>query len=60
MQRFEQLLILCEAAARLIHTRRESALLLLSLLEVDLRDFYPSLLGLIVGQAVEALLLLLA
>ena len=60
MQRFEQLLILREAAPRLIHTRRKGALLLLGLLEVDLCDFYPALLRLIIGQTVEALLLLLA
>ena len=53
-------MILCEAAARLIDTRRESALLLLGLLEVDLCDFYPALLRLVIGQTVEALLLLLA
>ena len=53
-------MILREAAARLIDTRRESALLLLGLLEVDLCDFDPALLRLVIGQTVEALLLLLA
>ena len=60
MQRLEQFLIFSKAAPSLINSRRESALLFLGLLEVDLCDFDPALLGLVIGQTVEALLLLLA
>lgn len=58
MQRFEKFLILGEAATRLINSRCESTLFLFGLLEVDLGDFDPAELSLIVSEAIEALFLL--
>ena len=59
MQGFEKLLILGEPAARLVNCGRKGALFLFSLFQVDLGDLDPPLLRLIVGEAVQDLLLLL-
>ena len=59
MQRLKQFLVLGESAARLVHIRGEGAFFLLFLFQVNLGDFNPAHLRLVVGQLFHVFFLFL-